>query len=374
MVSTKAKIIIGSQFGDEGKGLVTDWLCSEPNVKDIVVRFSGGQQAGHTVFHRGVKHVFSNFGSGSLKGVPTYFADTCTMYLNTLRQEHTVLSKLISYVELIMHPAVKVTTPYDVAYNRIREKQLGHGSCGLGVAATQKRNAETPYKLLVSDLRHFGIFMEKLNSIKEYYKGLVAKEGYSLSQFTYEVAGQMTDFLDAAISWKSYFLIRNYDALKDYDKLIFEGSQGILLDEVFGVFPNVTYGRTGSMNAIRLCQRMGVRSHNIEIYYVTRCYQTRHGAGWMSNENPIELINNEEEINVFNDWQKNFRTGEIDYDLLNYVIEIDSDGLASNKVVRNLVVTCLDQRPEFSFDWTKISPLITGRYESHGVSDKIKKI
>ncbi len=71
--------VIGLGFGDEGKGMFTDILCSRL-YQPIVVRFSGGQQAGHTVYKdRKVSHVFSNFGSGSFRKVPTFWSRFCTM-------------------------------------------------------------------------------------------------------------------------------------------------------------------------------------------------------------------------------------------------------------------------------------------------------
>ena len=91
------------------------------------------------------------------------------------------------------------------------------------------------------------------------------------------------------------------------------------------------------------------------MFYVTRCYQTRHGEGWMSNNIPVELINTEEEINKQNIWQGDFRTGEMDYDLLNYAIKIDSEYCLDLPIRRSLVVTCLDQRPDFTFDYSKIT-------------------
>ncbi len=62
-----ARAVIGLGFGDEGKGITTDYLCSRAN-NPLVIRFSGGQQAGHTVVNKFGKHTFSNFGSGTLRG------------------------------------------------------------------------------------------------------------------------------------------------------------------------------------------------------------------------------------------------------------------------------------------------------------------
>ena len=68
-----ARIVIGANFGDEGKGLVTDYLCSQG--AGVVVRFNGGAQAGHTVVTpEGERHVFRHFGSGTFLGVPTFLS------------------------------------------------------------------------------------------------------------------------------------------------------------------------------------------------------------------------------------------------------------------------------------------------------------
>src|ERR1700721_2544919 len=71
----KADIVIGSAFGDEGKGLITDYLCTHSTAKTCVVRFNGGAQAGHTVeMPDGKRHIFSHFGSGSFARTPTYLS------------------------------------------------------------------------------------------------------------------------------------------------------------------------------------------------------------------------------------------------------------------------------------------------------------
>ena len=68
----RARVVIGSNFGDEGKGLTVDYLCHQG--AGVVVRFNGGAQAGHTVCLDRLRHVFSHFGSGTLRGVPTYLS------------------------------------------------------------------------------------------------------------------------------------------------------------------------------------------------------------------------------------------------------------------------------------------------------------
>jgi len=167
----EASIVVGLQFGDEGKGMSTDYLCSlYPKDTTVVVRFSGGQQAGHTVIHNGIKHIHSNFGSGTLRGIPSYFSEHCCIYLNTIDTERSVLKEKGIEPKLTVHPLAKLTTPYDVAYNRIIEKINNHGSCGLGVGTTMKRHNETGYKLYAIDLVYPQLLLQKLENIKNYYK------------------------------------------------------------------------------------------------------------------------------------------------------------------------------------------------------------
>ena len=352
IINMTADIIVDLMFGDSGKGIFTDYECSHyfshPFERKIVVRYTGGHQAGHTVHMDGKSHIFSNYGSGGFRGTPTYFTEHCTMYPVTRWNELQILKDKMREPLVIYHPLVKVTTPYDVIYNRIIEKKNGHGSCGLGIGTTMARNNDTGYKLYVIDLSNRDILKIKLNNIYNYYR---AKFPDLKDRDAFDIAcAQEREAFDKALD-NLQITIASYDTLKNYDKIVFEGAQGVLLDMNHGMFPNVTYGNTTSKNAIEVCEKIGAEI--VEIFYLTRCYQTRHGNGWMSNNDPIKLIKNENEINVFNEWQGNFRVGEIDYDLLNYSIAVDT--IYSKKLTKNLVVTCLDQRPDFNFDYSKLT-------------------
>ena len=110
-----------------------------------------------------------------------------------------------------------------------------------------------------------------------------------------------------------------------------------------------------------------------EIYYVTRSYSTRHGAGPF-DEQKLKLKNNEEETNVTNEWQKWFRTAPIDYSKLNYAINLDQQ-IYSSYAKHNLVVTCIDQIEENSFRHDLIDIMFEDVYESHSPYSKdFKKI
>ncbi len=322
------KIVIGCGYGDEAKGLTVHNLC---NPHSLVVRFSGGQQAGHTVIHNGVKHIFSNFGAGTLKGCPTFFTEDTCVYPKTISREWNILKEKGFDAKLFIHPHAKVTTPYDVWAGRGREKDNKHGSCGLGIGATMKRN-EGPVKLMAIDLLAPRKFLEKrLETISRYYPGAEPS------------ADDMREFWEAVENPK--FQVKQIRDTVYHTDIVFEGSQGILLDMDHGIFPNVTYANTICKNALKYA------SERTDMFYVTRCYSTRHGNGWFDAP-PIDLINNEEEINKYNEWQGEFKVGELDYDLLNYAIDVD---MSYHNFHVNLVMSCLDQRPDFKLDRKKLN-------------------
>jgi adenylosuccinate synthase len=348
----QAFIVLGLGFGDEGKGVTTDFLASSLP-KPIVVRFSGGHQAGHTVIYGDRKHIHSSFGSGTLRGTPSYFSEHTCFYLPNMANEWYVLASKGVEPKLVLHPLAKMTTHFDVAFNRVREKRIGHGSCGLGISATEARHREG-LQIFAIDLQHKKILKQKIAGVVDYYRLRLNDD--DMKAFVDE-ANALQPFFFKLIEdevWKKMFSVASYRYLYDYDSLIFEGSQGILLDKDHGIFPNVTYANTTSKNAIEICRKVNpimARS----FYYVTRCYQTRHGAGWMSNEQNLELINTENEINVHNEWQKDFRIGELDYDLINQALQYDYIYSERRGGLRNLVITCLDQRPGWTFDIESLS-------------------
>jgi adenylosuccinate synthase len=314
-------IVLGMGFGDEGKGLTTSYLCSK--IKDpIVVRFSGGHQAGHTVVHEGTRHVFSNFGSGTLQGAMSYWSKYCTVHPVGIYNEYLKLG--LTDIKLVVHPLCPVTTPYDIKHNQRTELECNHGSCGVGFGSTLHRQ-ENHYKLFVQDLFYPAVFQEKLRKIASFYSDLLVSE-------------EEMDVFMATVHWLTTFIVVEDESwLPQNGSVIYEGSQGILLDKDFGFFPNVTRSNTTSRNALEI-------SNNTkeEIFYVTRSYQTRHGNGFMTYETKnLDLKNNELETNKSNPWQGDFRIGTLDRELLNYAIECDNHFSAGLK--KNLVVTCMDQ-------------------------------
>lgn len=331
----QSKIIIGLGYGDEGKGMVTAHLAKKAK-KPLVIRFSGGHQAGHTVVdEHGQRHVFSSFGSGTLDGFPTYWSQYCTFDPVVFWNEGRALKLKGLTPVFYLDALAPVTTPYDTFFNRSSEKKNQHGSCGMGIGATYER-MEGPNKLYAQDLAFSDVLKWKLNAIRTYYQSKLGvlpddwQEKEDLFIKAVELVLPQVKIVKEAAFFKEI----------DAKSFIFEGSQGILLDMNHGFFPNVTRSNTTSKQALALIERNQLPDP--EIYYITRAYQTRHGKGPLSNEalephlKPTPL-----ETNQYNEWQGHQRRSLLDIDMINYALQCDQN--YSDTHSKHLVVTCLDQ-------------------------------
>lgn len=307
------KAVIGLGFGDEGKGLVTNYL-SLLDPYAAIVRYSGGQQAGHTVVKDEVRHVFSSFGSGTLNGAPTYWSEFCTVDPVGLCNELDVLLEKGITPTLFIHRKCPVTTPMDKKLNQVRDNN--NGTCGTGVGSTKQRE-EDHYSLLFEDLFNPTVYKIKLSLISKYYN----------------FHPDLQTFLKCVERITKTYSIKIYDNLPFVNSYIFEGSQGLLLDQHYGFFPHVTRSNVGTPNILDL-------GFKPECYAVTRAYQTRHGNGPMTNDHiPHRIKANPLETNVYNQWQGEFRIAILDLDLLKYAISKD---YYLNRNRHTLVITCID--------------------------------
>lgn len=315
--------VIDLGFGDCGKGLTTSFLCNKyiKEVGDgVVVRSNGGHQAGHTVVYKGKRHVFSQFGSGTLQNVPTFISKNCTIYPPSLLREYEYIKEYNPM--LWVDPMTMITTPWDVITNRELEKSKSNGSVGMGFGQTIDRN-EKHFNLYFQDLFFEDVLREKLYNICMYYNGQVS--------LTYDFINQCKELVESA--WCSRMTWRDID---NFNIVIFESAQGVMLDQHFGFFPNVTRSNTTSKN-------MWEMSNLNEIYYITRTYQTRHGKGYMSDTGKPNLKNFENETNKSHEFQGEFRTAYLDKELLKYALTCDLNFGENRYVKRNLIVTCNDQ-------------------------------
>lgn len=310
------KVVVGLGFGDEGKGLVTDWLCKGKSPKNtVVVRHTGGHQAGHCVTTKDDKHVFSNFGSGTMRGIPTYW-NAKTFDPVGFMNEYKLLEKYNPIV--YVNPLCPVTTPFEKYKNKIREETNNHGSVGVGFADTIRRE-EANFHLYVQDLFHSTVFEKKYAELEKFYNFKL-----TIDEMVHFVAD--CNRITSIVKCQDVFATN----------MIFEGSQGLLLDRDYGFFPYVTYGRLGTQET---------HIKNAEYYLVTRAYQTRHGNGPMSDKKIKNFEVDKDEINVYNGPQGHFKTGILDLDMLVYAATIDK-GIRES-IDKNLVITCMDQLTSF---------------------------
>ena len=333
----QTKIVIGLGYGDEGKGVTTDALCRRAE-RPLVVRFSGGHQAGHTVVSPdGRRHVFSNFGAGTLSGAATFWSRHCTFNPVGFAAERAALVRLGVEPNFFVDPLAPVTTPYDVLYNRHLERGQRHGSCGLGFGATVARH-EGPAKLHAMDLPDDFVLGQKLPAVAAHYARLgVVFEEERLAQLLDDFHRAVTEVRSIQFGTRGLAQVL---AEHNFDQVIFEGSQGLLLDQEVGYFPHVTRAYVSTKNALELLQKCGLPAP--EVYYVTRAYQTRHGNGPLTNEHLKPLLRETpEETNVFNEWQGEQRRSLLDVNQLRFALT--ADAAYSYGLPRHLVVTCLDQ-------------------------------
>lgn len=328
----KSSIIIGLGYGDEGKGLTTDYLCSlNPEESKLVVRFSGGHQAGHTVqLEDGTRHVFSNFGSGTLRGVPTYWHRECTFDPVGVKNELVTLMKLGVKPTLYVNRHCPVVTPYDKGNQQINPTNKAHGTCGVGFGTTLQRE-EDHFHLNVFDLNYTSVLKERLNLIAQEY---------------YRFKPSHDEFMTAVAFIKSYDSIHFVDNMYEHqvDHYIFEGSQGLLLDKDIGFFPHVTRSNVGTDNIWFAMQALNLSLYQGEtnVYFITRAYTTRHGNGPV-NDKKVNLVDDIVETNQFNEYQRDFRKRVLDVDSMNYGLSkmIHNDALEPHWNI-NFVITCMD--------------------------------
>lgn len=333
-----SKVVIGLGFGDEGKGRVVDSLC-HPYQKQLVVRFSGGQQAGHTVQSNGFKHTFSNFGSGTLQKVPTYWSRHCSFDPVGFVNELGILVKNGHSPVIYIDNRCPVTTPYEKALGRMLSAE--HGTCGVGVGQTFEREAKF-HSILVGDLRFPWVLKIKLRLLANIYK----QHGLALPEESFQ---EFLEICDRVICYMDSHLVDEFP--DGFEQHIFEGSQGLLLDQNIGFFPHVTRSNTGTTNI------PGLLSRDHGLILVTRSYQTRHGNGPMSNTDIEHRIPpNPHEINVKNEWQGDFRVSLLDLDLLRYGISRDS--YIRDCTNKSLAITCLDQM-KGNYRYTKGGKIIS---------------
>jgi len=361
----KAAAVIGMNFGDEGKGHITNFL-SDSNT--LNVRFNGGAQAAHAVFlSDGRSHIFRHFGAGSLRGARTLFASHVIVNPIFFAAEWTELSEKAPMREVFIDPRCRITTIWDMLINEFscyfRKK---NDTTGVGINETVERSQFRQIRISMRDLidRDKASLAAILKKIKtEYVPWRVEKLGLPYPGFLRYCEGKISDIkqteeaflntvkgmLKCVIVWPDGNLIDRYLAKEAGRQIVFEGAQGFRLDQNRKeLMPYLTRSNTGLQNVFD-CLRTTKTPLELDVYLVTRTYLTRHGEGPIWNEVRLPYNGVEEPTNAENPYQGKMRYGYLNkswHDMaIKEIEEYARPNLPKNvkKAEVHTAFTCLDQ-------------------------------
>ena len=285
----KVDVLLGLQWGDEGKGKIVDVLAPK---YDVVARFQGGPNAGHTLEFDGIKHVLHQIPSGIFR------EDTKNIIGNGVVLDPTVfkteIEKLQKYnlnvkANLFISKKATLIIPthrlLDQAYEKAKgEHKIGSTLKGIGPSYQDKIGRQG---LRVGDILA-ETFKEKFKKLTDIHFEILKAHDIEFNWSELE-----SQFLESVSFLKQFNLIDSEyfinDELKKGSSILAEGAQGSLLDIDFGSYPFVTSSSTVSAGA---CTGLGVSPKNIgEIYGIFKAYSTRVGSGPF----PTELLDAEGE-------------------------------------------------------------------------------
>ena len=339
--------VIGKNFGDEGKGYTCSRLASSLK-KSLIIKHNGGGQAGHTVEDPEGKWRFIHhqIGAGAEYHVPTLFSDSFMPDLFQLGKEVKDFTELFGFQPILYSEKnARITTIDDVLLNMGAEVARGknrHGSCGMGIEECVQRNA-AGYGITVKELAKMSKqdLLDRLKQIRKEYTerrskilGIIApasskamkqsnlmnlstasnpSNSSNISNPYYEMLNNETvleNFVEEVKENVKLLTLVDADRkwLEEFQNLIFETGQGLLLDQDYEAFaPHLTSSKTGIHNPTIFLEKRGLSLE--EAIYVTRPYVTRHGNGPLPCEvDRSELPGVGEDLtNRPNEWQGTLR-------------------------------------------------------------------
>lgn len=323
---TKIKVVIGLSAGDEGKGLVTDYLAHKAFLHEencIVVLSNGGSQRGHTVtLPSGERHVFRHFGSGTFIGADTYLPRYYIVNpMNWAEEFRILMSRKTILPPIYIHEDCLLTTPFDMIANQLIEESRGdnrHGSCGVGIWETILRDGITVEEMIKKTDEEKAQYLRFVRD--NYFSNRISSKGITLNSQWKSIV--YSDILINNWIYDFNLMLRNSiittdTILKVYENIIFENGQGLLLDQdIKGYGENTTPSNTGLKNPAEIIKGKLPGVTNVEVIYVTRSYITRHGAGRFDTECPPELISGKimaDKTNQTHPFQGKLRYGILDW-------------------------------------------------------------
>ncbi|MNK14493.1 Adenylosuccinate synthetase [compost metagenome] len=283
---SKNVVVIGTQWGDEGKGKIVDWLAESVQG---VVRFQGGHNAGHTLWINGKKTILRLIPSGIMHpGVTCFIGNGVVLSPEALLKEIEELEAagLDVRSRLQISEICPLILPYHVAIDKAREARKGEGKIGttgrgIGPAYEDKVARRA---LRVQDLFNPALFDEKLAEVLDYHNFVLTKYLGAEAVSANEVRDQAMALAPAIAPMVKDVSSNLYAMQQEGKRLLFEGAQGALLDVDHGTYPFVT-----SSNCVAGAASAGAGVGPQQLDYVlgiTKAYTTRVGSGPF----PTELV------------------------------------------------------------------------------------
>lgn len=281
-------VIIGAQWGDEGKGKVTDFLASRA---DMVVRYQGGNNAGHTVVVDGCEYKLHLIPSGIL-----YPGKTCIIGSGVVIDPKVLIAELdalekrgISTANLKISQRAHVIFPYHQRLDQVEEERKGDqkiGTTGRGIGpAYMDKSARVGIRMVdLIDAEEFKSLLEMNLEVKNHL--LTAVYGSEKFDFT-EIYGAYRKYAEALSGYVDDISVIVNDAINNGKNVLFEGAQGTLLDLDHGTYPFVTSSHPSAGAA---CLGTGIGPTRIDrVIGVSKAYTTRVGGGPFPTELQDEI-------------------------------------------------------------------------------------
>ena len=312
------KAVIGLQWGDEGKGKIVDYLSED---FDLVVRYQGGNNAGHTVIVDDTTYKLNLIPSGVIRGKICFLGQGVVLDPNHFSNEYDQIKKKINNPKIYLSSNISLILDYHKQLDKINEsilnteKKIGTTSKGIGPAYQDKVGRKS---IKLYDLKSKKIIEEKMHSIKKFYDPIL--ESFNESKINIEQTIQdLLIFYDVV----NELIVDNSQIKKEFKnkKILFEGAQGALLDLDHGSYPFVTSSNTVSSNIV-IGSALQVDYQTVGIF---KAYATRVGNGPF----PSELFDDigdyiaEKGVEIGTVTKRKRRCGWLDLVSLKYSCEIN---------------------------------------------------
>jgi adenylosuccinate synthase len=271
--------VVGSQWGDEGKGKIVDWLSSRA---DVVVRFQGGHNAGHTLVIDGVTYKLSLLPSGIVrKGKLSILGNGVVIDPWAFLSEIEKVQKQgveITPNNLMVAENASLILPVHGHIDRAIEEARGEkkiGTTGRGIGPSYQDKVARR-GLRVCDLEHTSVVKEKLETLVSYNNALMRGFGWNEIDGN-EIYDNLMKIADQVLAYKGVVWKRLEEAKVKGEKILFEGAQGHMLDVDHGTYPYVT---SSNIVAAQAAVGSGVGPKSVGyVLGITKAYTTRVGAG-----------------------------------------------------------------------------------------------